>query len=119
MSCGAMPIAAKGKNVLFAPILLGPSMVTCEISRQFSPNATSAPITQNGPTSQEDETLAFGSIKAVGCTFMRMDSFAGSLAPGSQASLFPPPSLDLRPRSLSINWHDTIASATRLSPTYA
>jgi hypothetical protein len=41
-----MPIAQKGKKVLCDPIFVGPSIETCEISRQFSPSSTPAPITQ-------------------------------------------------------------------------
>src|SRR5579862_5684620 len=67
-SCGAMPIAQKGKNELSDPILVGPSIATCDNRRQFSPNSTSAPITQYGPTVHEDGTFAPESINAVGCT---------------------------------------------------
>src|SRR5208282_493494 len=39
-SCGAMPIEVKGKKTLSAPILVGPSMATCETRRQPSPSST-------------------------------------------------------------------------------
>src|SRR5579862_5785014 len=79
MSWGALPMAQYGKKELSAPIFDGPSIATCERSRQFSPNSTSAPITQYGPTRHEAAIFARGSMIAVGCTFAGgvMDDFEG------------------------------------------
>src|SRR5579863_8597965 len=63
-----MPMAQYGKKELSAPIFVGPSIATCESRRQFSPNSTSAPITQYGPTRHEAAIFARGSMIAVGCT---------------------------------------------------
>src|ERR1700757_4197061 len=68
MSCGASPTEQKGKNWLCAPILLGPSITTCEMSRHASPNSTFAPILQYGPIAQVGCTFAPGSTMAVAWT---------------------------------------------------
>src|SRR5690348_14168274 len=63
----------KGKNLLRAPIFDGPSIATCEISSQSSPSSTFGPMTQYGPTLQEEGTRAEGSMTAVGWTFKLTD----------------------------------------------
>src|ERR1700690_4361024 len=119
-----MPMAQKEKNEFSAPIFVGPSIATCDPRRHPSPSSTSAPITQYAPTLHEAGTRARGSMIAVGCRFGDVefveDGFIESPALRSgcyPASPFPVSSFDARPRELSINWHETVASATRLSPT--
>src|SRR5579862_1700410 len=119
-----MPMAQKGKKILSLPIFVGPSITTCDAKRQSSPNSTSALITQYGPILQDAGTFARGSIIAVECTLPEKeglgDGFMGWVAEGTCqnhdsafSSLLPDP----RPRALSTNWHETMASATRVSPT--
>src|SRR5438270_3321579 len=133
-----MPIAQNGKKELSAPIFVGPSIATCDQTRQFSPSSTSGPITLYAPILQDAGTFARESMSAVECTFMEaefididididnadvaMSHEVRAVGKSSIARNYDPPSAFLpsseaRPRELSINWQDTVASATRRSPT--
>src|SRR5262249_42227249 len=116
-----MPIAAKGKKPLSSPIFGGPSIATGGTRGQAFPSLTLAPVPQEGPNLHEAGTFALGSMMAVGWMFIRETQIElrstdsrGRLSLHNSCCY---PLADPFPRELSINWHDTPASATRLSPT--
>ena len=61
-SCGASPMEEKGESRHSAPIVVCPSMTTCEVSSTSASRTTDDPTTQKGPIRQPGPTTAPGSI---------------------------------------------------------
>ncbi len=64
-SCVSCPMAAKGKNRLSLPMVVCPSMTTCDLSVELSPMVTLSPMTQYGPMDTLFPMLADSEMMAV------------------------------------------------------
>ena len=67
LSCGSPPILEKEKNLLFFPIVVGPSITTWEPMDVPDSISTSGPIIEKGPTFTFESNFADLSIIADLC----------------------------------------------------